>query len=114
MTFRTILFFLTSLFSCNIEMSENEKFIQGTWYFSEEVSEGFSSFQKWQFEKGTFTMEGYPPIHRKGSYQVIFDEENIIRLSLKEDENKEQILKLTLDKENQALLLNATGSFVRR
>lgn len=61
--------------------------IQGTWYLSGQVKQedgrpGLSWFLEWNFDKGKFYLNGYPPLHQEGSYRIIKRNGNKLTLEL--------------------------------
>ncbi len=72
-------------FSCSLAMSENERFIQGTWHRGgvlEDDDDSFSWYMDLTFERGRYVQKGYPPYYGEGKYTVIRSEENQIVLHL--------------------------------
>jgi hypothetical protein len=57
------------LSSCGLDAHERR--IQGNWARSQELSVGFSTYTEWQFQRGRFEIEGYPPLRQAGRYRII-------------------------------------------
>ncbi|MCP4441876.1 MAG: hypothetical protein GY810_23460 [Aureispira sp.] len=109
-----LLFFV----ACKNGMSEQEKFIQGKWSYSEQVDEGFSSHISWTFDKGSFEMDGYPPINVKGNYSVKRAKEDAITLELYSqtwdgEKQEDETLKIQIDKSNKTIKIRGRGPFTR-
>lgn len=99
--------------------SENEKFIQGTWFLAGETPEengpGHAWFLEWEFNNGKFVQKGYPPILQEGNYDVMEDEENRLKLRLKKQKGtfgtKDSELELVIDREARTLSIDGKNGF---
>ena len=86
--------------------SDNEKFIQGTWYLDGSTPQGLGWYKKWSFKNGKYRMTGYPPIDRFGSYKKISETSDAIEILLKPDEKsegQERKINITLNREDQTI-----------
>lgn len=102
---------LCVLSACSFFMSENEKFIQGTWHKEGILTGGtypFSWYMDWTFRKGFYSRQGYPPYYGEGKYQVIKSAGDTITLRLyggTENERKDPSeVTLTLDRVQDQLI----------
>ncbi|MCC7361679.1 MAG: hypothetical protein IT317_19500 [Anaerolineales bacterium] len=63
-------------------MSAQEQFIQGTWGWGQDFGDGHGSYLTWTFAAGSFTVEGYPPLHQTGRYAVSDSTNDTLTLAL--------------------------------
>ncbi len=88
-----------------------EKF-EGTWFAGgESTQENPSWYKNYTFEKGTYKVEGYPPISEVGTYKVLSENENSFELELNNDSGISN-LNLNLSKDGSTLEINGT-EFIR-
>jgi hypothetical protein len=102
-------------------VSENERFIQGSWRLAGEHTEDTGSsrawFLEWKFSNGRFEQEGYPPIHQSGSYDVVSDEENTLRLKLRDQQGtfgrEDRVIEIRLRKDAGEIDIDRSLGFKR-
>lgn len=64
-------FLLIPTLACALFISDpNEQFIQGKWSQGDST-DGHAWYSAYTFDRGSFTVEGYPPLHQTGSYRVV-------------------------------------------
>ncbi|MEK7441384.1 MAG: hypothetical protein AAB571_11550 [Chloroflexota bacterium] len=60
-----------SSLACSLIITDaNEQFIQGKWSQSGSA-DGFAWYSNYTFNRGSFTIDGYPPLKQSGSYRII-------------------------------------------
>lgn len=96
--------------SCSWAMSENEKFIQGTWHTAGELTDGgypFAWYMDLTFKNGEYTRQGYPPYYGEGKYKVIKSEGDLITIKYSEGSGNEsgntREVTFTVDRKNNTL-----------
>jgi hypothetical protein len=94
-----------------------EKFLQGTWRLEGSDGNKNSWFLKWTFDMGSFTLEGYPPLHQEGSYQIISVDGDKVLIELFDQKGnfgteKSQV-EIILDKKKETLIIKGKGPFTR-
>lgn len=96
--------------------------IDGKWYASgvvgeEEEAGGFGWYLQYEFKRGRYTMEGYPPISEEGHYSVEENEDGSYSISFeKEDESGELsqwVWQATLSEEKSTLSVKDGNTFTR-
>ena len=106
---------LLFLASCSWAISENEKFIQGTWHSGGELNDGgypFAWYMDLTFKNGKYTREGYPPYHGEGKYQVIKSEGDQITIQYFGESGNEngntRTVTFTIDRKKDLLVEGTT------
>lgn len=113
----TVLLFSFSAFAVHAPIRPQEKFLQGTWHL-----EGFDEkkvpwFIKWRFDMGTFTLEGNPPLHQEGNYQIVDAVGDKVTLELYDQKGslgtEKSKIEVVLDKKKDTLTIKGQGPFRR-
>jgi len=66
-----LLFLVLSSLACSLIITDsNEQFIQGKWSRSGSA-DGFAWYSNYTFNRGSFTIDGYPPLKQSGSYRIL-------------------------------------------
>lgn len=114
---------LTQMSACSLMMSEEEKYIQGTWRLSGELPNsnknepGMAWYLEYTFDKGKFKQTGYPPITQEGKYKVIKQDGNKLTLELYDQkgtfgtENKQMVV--VVEREKNKLTIDGKEGFSR-
>ena len=102
-------------------MSEQEKFIQGTWSFSDDLpsenpdDKPMSFYLKWTFDNGQFSVDGYPPLQQSGNYSVLENQNDSLKLLMTDQqgdwgtENSNCIIVINILK--NTLLIKGAGPY---
>jgi hypothetical protein len=94
-----------------------EKFLQGTWRFEGSDEKKNSWFLKWTFDMGNFTLEGHPPLHQEGSYQITSVEGDRVTIELFDQKGtfgtEKSHVEVVLDKKKETLMIKGQGPFIR-
>ena len=98
-------------------MSVAEKFIQGTWGWSQDFGDGHGSYLNWTFAAGTFTAEGYPPLYQTGRYAVIDSAGEMLTLALTDQSGDwgtdDSTLVILIDEAAGSLTIDNNGPYNR-
>ena len=94
----------------------DEKQIQGAWRLT--GSNGRHAwFLEWTFEQGKFTLKGYPPLYREGSYRIIKTEGSKLTLELYDQKGnfgtENSQIEIVIDKDKDKLKIKGQGPFSR-
>ena len=94
-----------------------EKFLQGTWRLEGSDEKKNAWYLEWTFDMGSFKLEGYPPLHQEGSYQIVDVVGDKVTLELYDqkgtfgtDKSKIEVI---LDKKKDTLVIKGQGPFKR-
>jgi hypothetical protein len=94
-----------------------EQFMQGTWRLSGMNDATHGWFLEWTFDHGTFTLDGYPPLHQEGKYRVLKQQGRKLTLELYEQQGNfgtaNDKLEVVIDKNRDALRIKDRGPFKR-
>ncbi|HEX8844222.1 MAG TPA: hypothetical protein VF791_06245 [Pyrinomonadaceae bacterium] len=94
-----------------------EKFLQGTWRLEGADEKKNAWYLEWTFDMGTFKLEGYPPLHQEGSYQIIDVTGDKVTLELFDQKGtfgtEKSKIELILDKKKDTLMIKGQGPFKR-
>ncbi len=108
---------VAALLACPPAAGENENFMQGTWRLSGTSDATHGWFLEWTFDRGSFTLEGYPPLRQEGKYRVLSDQGNKLSLELYDQQGNfgtdNSQLEIVVDKEQEALKIKDRGPFKR-
>jgi len=115
----TISLIILSSLACSwIVTDPNEQFIQGTWNQSGTLPEGFGWYSKYTFDKGGFTVQGYPPLRQSGSYRILNSKGDTIELELYDQKGdlgtENSKVTITIDRAKDAISLNGGKDFYSR
>lgn len=94
-----------------------EQFMQGTWRLSGMNDATHSWYLEWTFDHGTFTLDGYPPLHQEGKYRVVKEQGNRLTLELYEQQGNfgtaDDKLEIVIDKDKDTMRIKEQGPFKR-
>ena len=112
------LFLIGSSVSCSLFIADaNEQFIQGKWSQSGS-SGGFAWYSNYTFDRGSFTLDGYPPLKQSGSYRLVSSKGDTLVLEFyaqKGDLSTEnRKVTITIDRANDAISFNEGKDFYSR
>ena len=101
------LLFTFLMTSCATELNSEvtEKTPQafdGLWSESGET-DGYSWYLNYRFENGSYVMEGYPPIYRVGSYELLDESNGVYLVKIHNDELGDTQLEMTLSEDGNVL-----------
>lgn len=112
------LIILSSLACSWIITDPNEQFIQGTWSQSGSLPGGFAWYSKYTFDKGMFTIEGYPSFRQTGKYRILSSSGDTILLELYDEKGElwkgSMRATITLDRAKDTISLNWGKDFYSR
>lgn len=112
---------LTLIFSaCNLS-NPQEKYIRGTWQASGAIDETHAWLLEWTFKdgpsKGSFEVQGYPPLHQIGNYEIVSSDDESITLKLTNQQGDwptdDRELTILIDTTNETLTIDNQGPFTR-
>lgn len=113
-----ISFLLVSNLACSFFITDaNEQFIQGKWSQSGS-SGGFAWYSNYTFDRGSFSIDGYPPLKHSGSYRLVSSKGDTLVLEFYDQkgdlstENKN--VTITIDRGKDAISLNGGKDFYSR
>jgi hypothetical protein len=114
----TISLIILSSLACSLFITDsNEQFIQGKWSQSG-AADGFAWYSNYTFDRGSFTIEGYPPLKQSGSYRLVSSSGDTIVLEFynqKGDFGTENSkATITIDRAKDAISLNGGKDFYSR
>ncbi len=117
-SFVVFLFLIFSSLACSwIITDPNEQFIQGKWSQSGSA-DGFAWYSNFTFNRGSFTVEGYPPLKQSGSYRILNSKGDTIELELYDQKGdlgtENSKVTITLDRTKDAISLNGGKDFYSR
>jgi len=94
--------------------NSDDQQIQGTWRLDGNNG-GHSWFLEWTFERGKFTLRGYPPLLQEGSYRITKTEGNKLTLELYDQKGnfgtETSQIEIIIDKDK--LKIKGQGPFAR-
>ena len=114
----TISLIILSSLACSwIITDANEQFIQGKWSQSGEA-DGFAWYSNYTFARGSFAIEGYPPLRQSGSYRLVSSSGDTLVLEfynqkgdLRTENSK---VTITIDRAKDAISLSGGKDFYSR
>lgn len=113
----TVLLLSFSSFAARAPVHPQERFLQGSWRLDGSDEKKNSWFLKWTFDMGSFTLEGYPPMHQEGSYQILDVNGDKVTLELYDQKgtfgSEKSKIELVLDKKKDTLMIKGQGPFTR-
>ena len=109
---------ILSLLACSLIITDaNEQFIQGKWSQSGSAY-GFALYSNYTFNRGLFTIEGYPPLKQSGSYRVVSSSGDTLVLEFDDQKGdlstKSSKVTITIDRTKDAISLNGGKDFYSR
>ena len=114
----TISLIILSSLACSwIITDSNEQFIQGKWSQSG-AADGFAWYSSYTFDRGSFTIEGYPPLKQSGSYRIVSSSGNTLVLEFYDQKGdlgtENSKTTITIDRAKDAISLNGGKDFYSR
>ena len=111
------LIILSSLACSLIITDANEQFIQGKW--SQSGSDGgFAWYSNYTFNRGSFTIDGYPPLRQSGSYRIINSSGDTLALEFYDQKGdlgtENSKTSITIDRTKDAISFNGGKDFYSR
>ena len=96
--------------------SRDERMIQGTWRLDGN-NDGHAWYLQWKFDRGKFTMIGYPPIHQEGSYRITKTGPGRLTLALYDQKGtfgtEDSEIEIVVDRRKNQLKIKGQGPFAR-
>lgn len=113
----SVIFFL-GIFLSMTSCIPKEDPLRGTWYFSENVGPGFSSFLEWEFKDGRFNVNGYPPLEQSGNYEIMYTKGDSIMVRLTNQQGdwptEDKEILVIRNKSMGTLMINNRGPYIRQ
>src|ERR671939_1429577 len=114
-----VLLFSVSGFAARAPLSPlpQERFLQGTWRLEGSDEKKNAWYLEWTFDMGSFKVEGYPPLHQEGSYQIVDVVGDKVTLELYDQKGtfgtEKSKIEVILDKKKDTLMIKGQGPFKR-
>ncbi len=112
------LFLILSSLACSLIITDsNEQFIQGKWSQSGSA-DGFAWYSNYTFDRGSFTIDGYPPLRQSGSYRIVSSSGDTLVLEFYDQkgelgtENSKRTI--TMDRAKDAISFDSGKNFYSR
>ncbi|MBI5052173.1 MAG: hypothetical protein HZB52_02775 [Chloroflexi bacterium] len=113
-----LLFLILSSLACSLIITDaNEQFLQGKWSQSGSA-DGFAWYSNYTFDRGSFTIDGYPPLKQSGSYRLVSSSGDTLVLEFYDQKGdlstENSKVTITVDRAKDAISFDSGKTFYSR